>query len=221
MAKKIQVLGMSKYVTCLVFDILKDNGIADHIDIYLNIDMNPELEMPVTKFPHSVYSKDVAPNPDVHSVFGASRPKNKFAIFHYFRDRYGLDSVVYENIIHYSSHLSRSSKIANGGFLEQQVVVSSQTIIGFGVTIKRGALIGHHCNIGNFVDINPGCVISGNVTIGKGVIIGTGTKIIDGISIGENSFIGAGSVVVKDIPPGVVAFGNPCRVIRKNSSWEI
>ena len=27
--------------------------------------------------------------------------------------------------------------------------------------------------------------------------------------------IGAGSVVVKDIPSGVVAAGNPCRVIRK------
>lgn len=28
--------------------------------------------------------------------------------------------------------------------------------------------------------------------------------------------IGAGSVVVKDIPDNVIAFGNPCKVIRDN-----
>ena len=28
------------------------------------------------------------------------------------------------------------------------------------------------------------------------------------------TLIGAGSVVTRDIPAGVIAFGNPCRVIR-------
>ena len=35
-----------------------------------------------------------------------------------------------------------------------------------------------------------------------------------GVTIGEGCVIGAGSVVTKDIPPGVVAVGNPCRVLR-------
>jgi maltose O-acetyltransferase len=35
-----------------------------------------------------------------------------------------------------------------------------------------------------------------------------------GVTIGRGSVIGAGSVVTRDIPPGVVAVGNPCRVIR-------
>jgi acetyltransferase-like isoleucine patch superfamily enzyme len=43
-----------------------------------------------------------------------------------------------------------------------------------------------------------------------------GTNIIDGIEIGSNTIIGAGSLVVKDIPSNVVAYGNPCRVIRDN-----
>ena len=34
------------------------------------------------------------------------------------------------------------------------------------------------------------------------------------MTIGSNVVIGAGSVVTKDIPDGVLAYGNPCRVIR-------
>jgi Acetyltransferase (isoleucine patch superfamily) len=36
-----------------------------------------------------------------------------------------------------------------------------------------------------------------------------------GVTIGEDTVIGAGSVVTKDIPAGVVAVGNPCRVMRE------
>ena len=36
-----------------------------------------------------------------------------------------------------------------------------------------------------------------------------------GVSIGSDSVIGAGSVVTKDIPDGVIAAGNPCKVIRQ------
>ena len=45
--------------------------------------------------------------------------------------------------------------------------------------------------------------------------IGGGSTILSGVIIGDDSVIGAGSVVTKDIPSGVVAAGNPCRVIRK------
>lgn len=35
------------------------------------------------------------------------------------------------------------------------------------------------------------------------------------MTIGDDSVIGAGSVVTRDIPAGVVAVGNPARVIRR------
>lgn len=40
-------------------------------------------------------------------------------------------------------------------------------------------------------------------------------QILPGVTIGDDTVIGAGSVVNRDIPSGVVAVGNPCRVIRK------
>lgn len=53
------------------------------------------------------------------------------------------------------------------------------------------------------------------VTIGSNVWVGGNVVITPGVTIGDNTVIGAGSVVTKDIPSGVVAAGNPCRVLRK------
>ena len=53
------------------------------------------------------------------------------------------------------------------------------------------------------------------VTIGKNVWVGSGAIILPGVKIGDDSIVGAGSVVTKDIPNGVVAVGNPCRVLRQ------
>jgi maltose O-acetyltransferase len=52
------------------------------------------------------------------------------------------------------------------------------------------------------------------VSVGDKVWIGAGVHINPGVSIGEGSVIGAGSVVTADIPPGVIAAGVPCRVLR-------
>ncbi len=53
------------------------------------------------------------------------------------------------------------------------------------------------------------------VTIGDNVWIGGNTVICPGVSIGHNTTIGAGSIVTRDIPDNVLAFGNPCKVIRR------
>lgn len=53
------------------------------------------------------------------------------------------------------------------------------------------------------------------VRIGKRCWIGAGAVIVPGVTIGDDTVIGAGSVVTKDIPAGVVAVGNPCRVLRE------
>lgn len=52
------------------------------------------------------------------------------------------------------------------------------------------------------------------ITIGNNVWIGGGAIILPGVTIGDNTTIGAGSVVTKSLPSDVLAFGNPCRVIR-------
>ena len=54
-----------------------------------------------------------------------------------------------------------------------------------------------------------------SIHIGKCCWLGAGAIVLPGVTIGNYSVIGAGSVVTKDIPAGVVAVGNPCRVLRQ------
>ena len=53
------------------------------------------------------------------------------------------------------------------------------------------------------------------VEIGSDVWVGGGAIILPGVRIGSRAVIGAGSVVTRDIPEGVLAVGNPCRVVRE------
>lgn len=62
---------------------------------------------------------------------------------------------------------------------------------------------------------NAGLEYARPITIGDNVWIGGHVCVMPGVAIGDNSVIGGGSVVVHDIPSGVLAVGNPCKVIRK------
>jgi acetyltransferase-like isoleucine patch superfamily enzyme len=55
----------------------------------------------------------------------------------------------------------------------------------------------------------------GKVVIESDVWLGMGVKVLPGVTIGKGSIIGAGSVVDKSVPPGSVAVGIPCRVVRQ------
>ena len=52
------------------------------------------------------------------------------------------------------------------------------------------------------------------ISIGDNVWLGGGVIVCPGVSIGENTVVGAGSVVVADLPAGVLAVGNPARIVR-------
>jgi maltose O-acetyltransferase len=53
------------------------------------------------------------------------------------------------------------------------------------------------------------------IEIGSDVWVGGGAIICPGVRIGSRTVIGAGSVVTREVPDGVLAVGNPCRVIRE------
>lgn len=110
---------------------------------------------------------------------------------------------------------------ADTGISGTTISASASITIGQRVLVGEGCLItdsDHHP-----VDVWPNsdrryAVIQTDgvrpVVIGNDVFIGARTIILKGVHIGNGTVIGAGSVVVSSIPEGVVAGGNPCRVIR-------
>lgn len=111
----------------------------------------------------------------------------------------------------------------------------SQVVLGAGVFVNFDAIfldcaaivIGDQVQIGPGVQLltadHPrdaaqrasGLEMARPIVIGARVWLGGGVIVVPGVTIGADSTIGAGSVVVRDIPSGVVAAGNPCRVIRQ------
>jgi maltose O-acetyltransferase len=93
---------------------------------------------------------------------------------------------------------------------------------GAGIKIGARALIGAYVEIldSDFHELHPdrrrgGIPRMALVELGENVFIGDSVKILKGVTIGADSVIGAGSVVTGAIPAGVVAAGNPARVIRE------
>jgi acetyltransferase-like isoleucine patch superfamily enzyme len=102
--------------------------------------------------------------------------------------------------------------------LNNDVVIKSE---GAGITIGEDALIGSDVWIydSDFHELDParrrgGTPRTAPVVLERNVFIGDGVRILKGVTVGEDSVVGAGSVVTSSLPAGVIAAGNPARVIR-------
>ncbi|ROQ15494.1 maltose O-acetyltransferase [Rathayibacter sp. PhB93] len=110
----------------------------------------------------------------------------------------------------------------------ENITIGPRTFVNYHLTALDVAAItiGADCQIGPNVQlltpthpVEPGprrdkLEAARPITIGDNVWLGGGVIVCPGVSIGDDSVIGAGAVVTRDIPAGVVAVGNPARVIR-------
>jgi maltose O-acetyltransferase len=111
----------------------------------------------------------------------------------------------------------------------------SQTTIGAGTFINVGAVILDvaRVTIGADVQVGPnvqlltpthpldpalrrsGVEAAEPISIGDNAWLGGGVIVCPGVRIGADTVVGAGAVVTRDLPAGVLAVGNPARVIRE------
>jgi len=119
-------------------------------------------------------------------------------------------------IIDTSSSIGSDVWLGEGVYIGKNTVVNAKVTIGDMAIINTGAIIEHGCCIDEFTHIGPGAVICGDVKIGACTHVGANATVIQGVNIGDNSIIGAGSIVVRDVPSKVIAYGNPCKVVRNN-----
>ena len=124
------------------------------------------------------------------------------------------------NIIDKSAVLAQNIRMKQGIFVGKKAVVNAGACIGKAAIINTAAVIEHDCFVGDFSHVSPGTVLCGGVRVDYGSHIGAGSVVIQGVHIGRQSMIGAGSVVLSSIGAHSLAYGNPCRVVRKNGGEE-
>lgn len=109
-----------------------------------------------------------------------------------------------------------------------RITIGARCFANFGLTALDVApiTIGDDVQIGPYVQlltpthpVEPGprrdkWEAARPITIGDNVWLGGGVIVLPGVTIGADTVVGAGSVVTKDLPAGVLALGNPARVVR-------
>jgi sugar O-acyltransferase (sialic acid O-acetyltransferase NeuD family) len=120
-------------------------------------------------------------------------------------------------IVHPRSTIGRNVHLADGAVILANAVVNSGAKVGPHGVVNTSAVVEHDCVMGAFSTVAPNAALAGNVSVGDRAYVGIGACVIQNLAIGADTLVGAGSVVVRDLPAGVVAFGNPCRVIHPHS----
>lgn len=111
----------------------------------------------------------------------------------------------------------------------EHLTIGARTFVNFGLVALDVApiAIGDDCQLGPNVQLltayhptepeprRAKLEAAAPITIGDNVWLGGGVIVLPGITIGDDSVVGAGAVVTKDVPAGVLAVGNPARVVRE------
>lgn len=108
-------------------------------------------------------------------------------------------------------------EIGENFFANHNLVILDGAKVKFGDNVFIAPDCGFH-TAGHPIDFerrNQGLEYAWEITVGDNVWIGAGVQVMPGVTIGNDVVIGGGSVVTKDIPDHSVAYGNPCRVVRK------
>lgn len=91
------------------------------------------------------------------------------------------------------------------------ISVGQRVLIGTSVEIIESDF--HGLQAGQRGRIGP--ENAADILIEDDVFIGSNVRILKGVRVGRGSVIGNGAVVANDVPAGVIAVGNPIRILRQ------
>lgn len=211
----ITILGYSGAFLALIFESLTALNFKGRIKILINEKEKRAVAPFETNIPFiEIYYNDAVLDEAESFIFCSNKPSTKKFLFDFYENLWQINFDDFIPLIHPSSVVSSSVIKSPGLQMEPLSVIAPYTKIGFGVHISRNCSIGHHNIIKDYCSIYSGTNIAGNVEIGEGTTIGPGCTIFSNIKVGSYSIIGGGSVVTKDIPSNVMAYGNPCQVVK-------
>lgn len=102
-------------------------------------------------------------------------------------------------------------------------VINIGAVLGAGTMVDMNAVVGARALVGRDCHIGAGAVLAGvleppsatPVVIEDEVLIGANAVVLEGCRVGRGTVVAAGAVVTADVPAGVVAAGQPARVLKQ------
>ena len=214
--KQINIPGYDGNCLAIIFDILNSEGFSEHTRIIMNDNIKRSEHCFQVGPGHEIIDySELLTLPKDNFVLCSMISRTKRFLFDLYHKEWGLDTSTFASLKHGSAVISGTAYHGSGLIIEPLSVISAYGRLGFSVTVSRNSSIGHHNYLADFCTINPGVNMCGHVKVGEGSTIGPGTTVFHGVEIGRNTTIGGGSVVTRDIPDNVLAFGNPCKVIKE------
>jgi acetyltransferase-like isoleucine patch superfamily enzyme len=152
----------------------------------------------------------------------------------------GEDALVRRgSIIYAGSSIGARLETGNNVVIREQCRIGSglriwtNSIVDYGCEIGNDVKIHCNCYVAQFTTVQddvflaPGVIVANDKyarfagpnkrlagpTLMKGCVIGANATLLPGVRVGEGALIGAGGVVTKSIPPRMVAYGSPARVV--------
>ncbi|MBI4227043.1 MAG: N-acetyltransferase [Candidatus Omnitrophica bacterium] len=127
------------------------------------------------------------------------------------QNRLGDDVAIWSHsVVDYGCRIGDHVRIHTNCYIAQFTVIEDGAFLAPGVTIAN--------------DPHPGCPYSRDCmrgpTIKAGAQLGINVTVLPYVTIGRRTLVGAGAVVTRDLPDGVVAAGNPARVLRAITELE-
>ncbi|MEO8589817.1 MAG: DapH/DapD/GlmU-related protein [Flavobacteriales bacterium] len=213
---RITLLGLSNNSGALILESIRSRHPTASVTVIENVPRTSDAPfLPPGLDVSFVQAEGLEHPPEGIMMIGALKPAAKRGIWEFFQRKWDLDVGSLGCIIHPHSTIAATASIGNGVYIEPGCVISPFAALGTMVTVNRGVTIGHHSRIGDRTMINPGCHVAGHVSVGEDVQLGMGALVFDHVRIGDGAVVGGGSVVTRDVPAGVLAYGNPCRVIKE------
>lgn len=87
---------------------------------------------------------------------------------------------------------------------------------GTRLEVRHSVRLGDRCMFGSYVYLSDAA--GAPVVLGNDVWVAHGAVIHPGVTIGDGAVIAAGSVVTSDVPAGMLAMGNPARMMSQRLS---
>lgn len=121
----------------------------------------------------------------------------------------------FPSVIHPGAMVCAGCLVGPGTFVGAGAVVNPDARVGAHVIINTHAVVEHDGTVDDGAHVGPCACLAGHVQVGRAAWIGAGAVVRDRVSVGDGATVGMGAVVVRSVPSGVVAYGNPARVIGK------